>query len=158
MYNLLKLGVQGKPGSPRIWPKNFLGGMDGKAWNWLIHKHVWCYFLLSMFADRCVYTVCWKPQNFSLIPLNALVRPFELRWTSFIFFEAYIRTFEIRVSVWRKRNQNRWPTFPQTVYGCIIKPHKSLINIYFNLTTAMLRMFISISKAVFVWIVDNAYD
>ena len=44
--------------------------------------------------------------------------------------------------------------FPQTVYGCTIKPYKSLINIYFDLTTVMFRIFISISIAVFVWLVQ----
>ena len=58
-------------------------------------------------------TVCWKPQNFSFVLLNAVVKTVgaQINAIWFIFFQADVRMFGIRITAWRKRNQNRWHLF-----------------------------------------------
>ena len=54
-------------------------------------------------------SVCRKPQNFSFIVSNVVVDIVRIRINPirFIFFEAEVRTFEIRITAWRKHNLNR---------------------------------------------------
>ena len=53
--------------------------------------------------------VCRKPSNFSFILSNVVVDIVRVRINAirFIFFDADVRTFEIRITARRKRNQNR---------------------------------------------------
>ena len=73
------------------------------------------------------YTVCRKPLNFSFVLSNAVVEPVRVQINAirFIFFEADVRSFEIRTTAWRKRNQNRWHSCLRFSADCMeIQCHK----------------------------------
>ena len=59
-------------------------------------------------ASSAFQTVCRKPSNFSFVLSNAVVETVRVYAIPFIFFEADVRSFEIRITAWRERNQDRW--------------------------------------------------
>ena len=69
-----------------------------------------------------VHSVRRKPQNFSFVLSNAVVETVRVRINviPFIFFKADVRSFEIRITAWRKRNQNWWHSFLRFSVDCII--------------------------------------
>ena len=66
--------------------------------------------------------VCRKPWNFSFVSLNAVIKTvrFQISTILFIFFEVDVRLFEIRITAWRKRDQNWWHSFPQFSADCFV--------------------------------------
>ena len=63
-----------------------------------------------------------KPQNFSFLLPSAVVDTVTvlINVIPFIFFEADVRSFEIRITAWRERNQNRWHSFLRFSADCSI--------------------------------------
>ena len=63
-----------------------------------------------------------KTTEFSFILSNVVVNIIRVRINAirFIFFETDVRTFEIRINAWRKRNQNRWHFFLRFSADCIV--------------------------------------
>ena len=58
-------------------------------------------------------SVCRKPLNFSSILSNDVVKTVRVQSHAiqFSWMESDIRTFELRIMVWRNRDQYRWLTF-----------------------------------------------
>ena len=71
--------------------------------------------------DSGAYSVCRKPQKFSFVLSNAVDETVRVRISAipFIFFEADVRMFEIGITAWPKRNQNRWHSYLRFFADCI---------------------------------------
>ena len=73
-----------------------------------------------------------KSMEFCFVILNAAVETVKVQINAipFIFFQVDVRSFELRTTVWRKRNQNRWHSsysFPQIVLSAPL-PHPPPIS------------------------------
>ena len=85
-------------------------------------RATWEYFTFTFVSDFLRFvqdmekrkSVCRKPQIHVLPSFGRRsLRPVIVRINviPFIFFEADVQTFEIRITAWRNRDQNRWYSF-----------------------------------------------